>query len=187
LSHRSRTSLGAFSPCKVDSTRQSVLWWIPAGFSQGPVCESRPGLFTRLGQSGCWTLQVDRWDHKTCRAVHGVRTVRGSVTGLRMNLWRSCRLDPWPRRNSRPNHSSKADCRLPSCSSSCLSGRAFLTKTDRRLDQTTPHTADRRLDTSSFSLAFLGLALLDRLRGYVIGPSFEFAAALRQWVADTSR
>ena len=52
LSPRSRTSLGAFSPRKVDGTRAKDLWCVPAGFSQGPVCESRPGLHTRLGQIG---------------------------------------------------------------------------------------------------------------------------------------
>jgi len=36
-----------------------------------------------------------------------------------------------------------------------------------------------------FLLPF-GAGFLDRLRGHVIGPSFEFAAALRQWVAGTS-
>ena len=35
-------------------------------------------------------------------------------------------------------------------------------------------------------LAFWGGPFPDRLRGPVIGPSFEFATALRQWVADTS-
>ena len=39
-------------------------------------------------------------------AAQGVRTVRGPVAGLRMNLWMTRRLDPWPRRNSRPSHSS---------------------------------------------------------------------------------
>ena len=36
-----------------------------------------------------------------------------------------------------------------------------------------------------FLLPF-GAAFSDRLRGPVIGPSFEIAAALRQWVAGTS-
>jgi len=47
-------SLGASSPCKVDGTRAKDLWCVPAGFSQGPVCESRPGLCTRPGQ--IWVL-----------------------------------------------------------------------------------------------------------------------------------
>ena len=42
LSHCSRTSLGAFSLCKVDGTRQSVLWWVLAGFSK--VQYANPGL-----------------------------------------------------------------------------------------------------------------------------------------------
>ena len=69
---------------------------------------ANPGLACTPDQakSGCWTPQVGRWDEKTCRAVQGVRTVRGPVAGLRMNLWITCRLDPWPRRNSRPSHSS---------------------------------------------------------------------------------
>ena len=61
LSHRSRTSLGASIPRKVDGTRQSDLWWVPAGFSQGPVCESRPGPYTRLGQ--IWVLDSACWVH----------------------------------------------------------------------------------------------------------------------------
>ena len=52
--HRSRTSLGACSPCKVDGTRAKDLWCVPAGSPQGPVCESRPGLYTRPGQ--IWVL-----------------------------------------------------------------------------------------------------------------------------------
>ena len=47
--------------------------------------------------------------------------------------------------------------------------------------------ADCRLHTSRFFLAFPGLALLERPRGYVIGPSLESAAALHQWAANTSR
>ena len=39
--------------------------------------------------------------------------------------------------------------------------------------------------TKQFLLPF-GAGLADRLRGHVIGPSFEPAAALRQWVAGTS-
>ena len=39
---------------------------------------------------------------------------------------------------------------------------------------------------SSPFLCFFGAGLLDRLQGPVIGPSFEIAAALRQWVAGTS-
>ena len=42
--------------------------------------------------------------------------------------------------------------------------------------------ADR---TKQFLLPF-GAGFSDHLRGHVIGPSFEFAAALRQWVAGTS-
>ena len=64
LSHRSCTSLGASSPRKVDGTREKDLWYVPAGFSQGPVCKSRPGPYTRLGQSGCWAPQADRWDER---------------------------------------------------------------------------------------------------------------------------
>ena len=40
--HRSRTRLGASSPRKVDGTGEEDLWYVPAGFSQGPVSESRP-------------------------------------------------------------------------------------------------------------------------------------------------
>ena len=36
-----------------------------------------------------------------------------------------------------------------------------------------------------FLLPF-GAGSSDRLRGHVIGPSFDFTAALPQWVADTS-
>ena len=40
-------------PAPVRSTAQEVkIRCVPAGFSQGPVCESRPGLHTRLGQIG---------------------------------------------------------------------------------------------------------------------------------------
>ena len=111
------------------------------------------------------SIQIQAWP------VHQTRPNRS--VGLRM-------LGPWPRRNSRSNHSSQS--RSPT-------DTAVPLEADRRLDTSSfsAHAADRRLDTSSFFLAFLGLALLDRLRGHVIGPSFEFAAALRQWVADTSR
>ena len=40
--------------------------------------------------------------------------------------------------------------------------------------------------TKQFLPCLLGRAFSDHLWGHVIGPSFEFAAALRQWVADTS-
>ena len=43
-------SLGASSPRKVDGTRQSDGWWVPAGFSRGPIYKSRSGLFIRPGQ-----------------------------------------------------------------------------------------------------------------------------------------
>ena len=45
-------SLSASSPRKVDGTRAKDPRCAPAGFSQGPVYKSGPGLFTRLGQIG---------------------------------------------------------------------------------------------------------------------------------------
>ena len=42
-------------PAPVRSTAQELkIRCVPAGFSQGPVCESRPGLYTRPGQ--IWVL-----------------------------------------------------------------------------------------------------------------------------------
>ena len=64
-----------------------------------PVHQTRPNLGVGLCR---W---IDGMKRRR-RAVQGVRTVRGSVAGLRMNLWMTCRLDPCPRRNSRPSHSS---------------------------------------------------------------------------------
>ena len=144
LSHRSRTSLSAFSPRKVDGTRAKDPRCAPAGFSQGPAYKSRPGLLTRLGQIG----------------------VLGSVVGFRMTLGTTCTLGPSPRRNSR---------------------------------QVTPHQADRRLDTVQllskqiadstppFLPCLPGTCSLERLRGYVIGPSLESSATLHQSAADTTR
>ena len=56
-----RTCRGASSPRKVDGTRAKDLWCVPAGFSQGPVYKSRPGLFIRLGQIG--VLGSAGWVH----------------------------------------------------------------------------------------------------------------------------
>ena len=93
LSHRSRTSLSAFSPRKVDGTGAKDLWCVPAGFTQGPVCESRPGLYTRPGQIGVGLR----------RRIDGMKDVSsraGSQDSQRLHDWTQdepvddLRLDP---------------------------------------------------------------------------------------------
>ena len=99
-------SLGASSPCEVDSTREKDLvcssWFFTRSSMQiqaWPVHQIRPNLGVGLCR---WIDGMKRRG----RAVQGVRTVRGFVVGFRMNLGMTCMLDPWPRKNCWSRHSS---------------------------------------------------------------------------------
>ena len=119
-----RACRGASSPRKVDGTRAKDLWCVPAGFSQGPVYKSRPGLFTRLGQIG-------------------VLGSAGGSMGSQIMSNRAVSKDSQRLRDWTPDEpvddlliKSIADSHKPfpdRQSSQFLSGRAFLTKTDPRL------------------------------------------------------
>ena len=82
------------------------------------VQHTNPGLACSPDQAklGCWAPQADRRDGKTCRAVPGAKTVRGSVVGFRMNVGTTCTLGPSPRRNSRQVTPHQADRRLDTSS-----------------------------------------------------------------------
>ena len=160
-------SLSAFSPRKVDGTRAKDLWYSPAGFPQGPVYKCGPGLFTRLRQIGVWG---------SAGGSMGPQDVSGRAVSKD-----SQRLRHWTPDEPVDILLIKIDRRLPSCSPSCLFHEA-----DRRLTQPSL-TQQVATPTSRFFLAFPGLALLERLRGYVIGPSLESTADLHQSAADTSR
>ena len=99
-------SLSAFSPRKVDGTGAEDPRCAPAGFSQGPAYKSRPGLLTRSGQIG-------------------VLGSAGGSTGLQDVSSRAVSRDSQRLRHWTPDEPAedlfiKVDCRLPSCSSSCL-------------------------------------------------------------------
>ena len=96
-------------PAPVRSTAQERKIYGVFQLVSQKVQYANPGLACSPDQakSGCWALQADRRDERRRGpAAQGARTVRGFVAGLRMNLWITCRLDPWPRRNSWPSHSS---------------------------------------------------------------------------------
>ena len=100
-------SLGAYRAREVDCTRaKDPRWYAPAGFSQGPAYKSRPGLFTRLGQIG------------VLGSAGGSMGPQG--VSRRVVSRDSQRLRHWAPDEPVDDLLIKVDCRLPSCSSSCL-------------------------------------------------------------------
>ena len=115
------------------------------------IQRTNPGLACSpdLAKSGCWAPQADRRDGKTCRAVPGAKTVRGSLVGFRMNLGTTCTLGPSPRRNSRQVTPHQADRRLDTSSLSSSRRQTDLmqfllpfSRSRSQIDTAVPYTAD---------------------------------------------